>query len=119
VANTTETLLLGDLETFKLSEVPWQYATTTHTNNNNTNSSNSSSSEKFIFENAAAALVFSAGELTVVEYGSNEVLGAVRTDHTSGYLLSIRLNERPPRTGSPDDPDTPRADDAAGQVSNG
>ena len=28
VANTTETLLLGDLETFKLSEVPWQYAQT-------------------------------------------------------------------------------------------
>jgi intraflagellar transport protein 172 len=113
VANTTETLLLGDLETFKLSEVPWQYAGTAHSNNTN---ANSSSSEKFIFENAAAALVFSAGELTIVEYGSNEVLGAVRTDHTSGYLLSIRLNERPPRTGSPDDPDTPRADDADGQV---
>lgn len=102
VANTTETLLLGDLETFKLSEVPW------HTHGG--------ASEKFIFDNPSAALVVYAGELSVVEYGRNEVLGAVRTDHTSAHLLSVRLNERPPRAGAADDPDTPREDERAGQV---
>ncbi|KAG5180215.1 hypothetical protein JKP88DRAFT_182394 [Tribonema minus] len=99
-ANTTETLLLGDLETLKLSEVPWNF---------------NSGGEKFIFDAPAAALVFAAGELSVVEYGHNEVAAAVRTDHISAHLLSVRLNERPPRTGAPDDPDTPRADEHDGQ----
>jgi intraflagellar transport protein 172 len=82
VASTTETLLLGDLETFKLSEIPWQ---------------SHGATEKFIFDNPVAALVFAAGELSVVEYGHNEILGAVRTDYISGHLLSMVLNERSAR----------------------
>ena len=95
VANSTETLLLGDLQTFKLSEVQWH----------------GGGGEKFVFDNESCCIVYHAGELSLVEYGANEVLGSVRTDHISGHLLSVRINERPPRSG-PDDPDTPRQDDA-------
>ncbi|CAM9155505.1 unnamed protein product, partial [Chrysoparadoxa australica] len=82
VANTTETLLLGDLNTFELSEIPWQ-------SNENANS------EKFIFDYPRAAIVFHAGELCVVEYGKNDVLGAVRTDHTRCFALPIFVYLRP------------------------
>jgi len=81
VANTSETLLLGDLETFKLSEVQWQ----------------SPGSEKFVFDNPSVCLVYHAGELSLIEYGNNEPLGSVRTEYISGHLLSVRINERPAR----------------------
>jgi intraflagellar transport protein 172 len=78
VAKTPETLLLGDLESCKLSEVPWQ----------------SMGSEKYVFDNESACILFQAGELSLVEYGRNELLGSVRTEHISGHLLSVRINER-------------------------
>ena len=34
------------------------------------------------------------GELTLVEYGSNEILGSVRTELMNPHLISVRLNER-------------------------
>ncbi|CAM9769485.1 unnamed protein product, partial [Phaeothamnion confervicola] len=86
VGNTPETLLLGDLDTFRLSEIPWQ--------------GGGAGKERFIFDHRAAALVYHAGELSVVEYGHNEVLGAVRTDHVSPHLLSVRLDERPRRAAA-------------------
>lgn len=51
VANTASTLLLGDLESLKLSEVQWP----------------STGTEKFVFDNPAAAMVYSAGELSLIE----------------------------------------------------
>lgn len=51
VANTAQTLLLGDLESLKLSEVQWH----------------SPGSEKFVFDNPSAAMVFSSGELSLIE----------------------------------------------------
>ena len=39
-------------------------------------------------------MIFNAGELSLVEYGVNEVLGSVRTEHMSPHLLSVRINER-------------------------
>ena len=105
IANTTdhttasETLLLGDLETFKLSEIQWH----------------AGGAEKFVFDNPAVCIVYHAGELSLIEYGSNEVLGSVRTEHISGHLLSVVINDRPPRTGAPDDPGTPRQDTADGE----
>jgi len=86
VANTSETLLLGDLETFKLSEVQWYGGGATGGPN-----------EKFVFDTPSCCVVYRAGELSLVEYGQNEILGSVRTDHVSGHLLSVRVNERPPR----------------------
>lgn len=81
VANTVDTILLGDLETLKLSEIQW------HGNG----------SEKYIFDNAAACIIYFAGEASIVEYGMDEILGAVRTSFVSSHVLSLRINERPTR----------------------
>ncbi|XP_046728666.1 intraflagellar transport protein 172 homolog isoform X1 [Silurus meridionalis] len=79
VAHTSDTLLLGDLVSNKLSEVAWQ---------------GSGGNEKFFFENESVCMVFNAGELTLVEYGKNEILGSVRTEFMNPHLISVRLNER-------------------------
>ncbi|XP_033644927.1 intraflagellar transport protein 172 homolog [Asterias rubens] len=79
VAHTTDTILLGDLTSNKLSEVPWQ---------------NTGGNEKFFFENESVCMIFNAGELSLVEYGSNEILGCVRTEFMNPHLISVRLNER-------------------------
>lgn len=60
IAHTPETLLIGDLDSCKLSEVPWS----------------GSGSEKFLFDNPNVCMVYNAGELSLVEYGHNEILGA-------------------------------------------
>lgn len=73
VARTQETMLLGDLETCKLSEVQWQ----------------GDGTEKFYFENEKVCMIYQHGELLLVEYGRNEVLGMCRTEHMSPYLLSV------------------------------
>lgn len=98
VAHTDDSLILSDLDTGKSSEIQW------HGNGE---------SEKYFFDTLNACLVSYAGELSVVEYGSDEVLASVRTEHTSSFLLSVRINERPPRQGD-DNPDTPRVDDEEG-----
>ena len=50
--------------------------------------------EKFYFENANVCMIFNAGELSLVEYGKNEVLGSVRTEFMNPHLISVRINER-------------------------
>jgi intraflagellar transport protein 172 len=82
VAHTPESLLLGDLQTCRLSEIPWQ----------------SSGNEKFFFDNPTVCMVFKAGELSLVEYGCNEVLSCCRTEHMSPHLISVRI-------AGADDPD--------------
>ncbi|XP_027053913.1 intraflagellar transport protein 172 homolog [Pocillopora damicornis] len=82
VAYTTDTLLVGDLQNNKLSEVPWQ---------------GTGGNEKFFFENENVCMVFNAGELSLVEYGNNEILGTVRTEFMNPHLISVRLNERKQR----------------------
>ncbi|XP_053239953.1 intraflagellar transport protein 172 homolog isoform X3 [Podarcis raffonei] len=79
VAHTSDTLLLGDLSSTKLSEVAWQ---------------GSGGNEKFFFDNENVCMIFNAGELTLVEYGSNEILGSVRTEFMNPHLISVRINER-------------------------
>lgn len=39
-------------------------------------------------------MVFNAGELTLIEYGDNDVLCSVRTEFVNPHLISVRLNER-------------------------
>lgn len=39
-------------------------------------------------------MIFNAGELTLVEYGVNDILGSVRTEFMNPHLLSVRINER-------------------------
>lgn len=38
-------------------------------------------------------LVYASGELSVIEYGCNEVLAVCRTEHMSPYLLSVTVHE--------------------------
>ncbi|XP_062507829.1 intraflagellar transport protein 172 homolog isoform X2 [Corticium candelabrum] len=82
VAFTTDTLLLGDLVSCKLSEVAW---------------STSGGNEKFFFENENVCMVFNAGELSIIEYGLSDILGSVRTENMNPHQISIRINERKQR----------------------
>lgn len=87
VARTSHTILLGDLERNLVSEIMWP---------------NSGRNEKFYFDNANVCLIFNVGELSIVEYGENEILGSVRTEFMNPHLISVRLNERRPVNGGDD-----------------
>ena len=39
-------------------------------------------------------MLYNAGELTLIEYGRNDVLGTCRMEHMSPYLISVRLNDQ-------------------------
>lgn len=54
---------IGDMERNLLSEVVWPY---------------SERNEKFYFENPSVCLIFNCGELTLVEYGNDQILATVR-----------------------------------------
>ncbi|KAL5460471.1 hypothetical protein EMCRGX_G033922 [Ephydatia muelleri] len=82
VAHTSDTLLLGDMANCKLSEVAWH---------------GTGGNEKFYFENQNVCMIFNAGELTLVEYGVNDIIGSVRTEFMNPHLISVRINERKQR----------------------
>ncbi|XQJ26776.1 intraflagellar transport protein 172, putative [Leishmania guyanensis] len=75
VAHTSVTLLLGDLASHKLSEVPWQLT----------------GREKFTFENEQICMVFNVGELCLIEYGKNMILGTCRTEERNAHRISVRV----------------------------
>ncbi|MFH4973753.1 hypothetical protein AB6A40_000462 [Gnathostoma spinigerum] len=75
VAYTPNSLLLADVSSGLVSEIPWQ----------------SAGNEKFNFENENVCLVINAGEISVVEYGHDGVLGWIRTDLISPHLISVRI----------------------------
>jgi intraflagellar transport protein 172 len=56
---------------------------------------NGSGQERYDFDTERVCVVHSAerGELSVVEYGRNEVLGTCRTSHTNPNLLSVRVSD--------------------------
>ncbi len=78
VSHTQNTLLLGDLMTARLSEIEWK----------------GSGNERYSFDNANVCVIFNAGELSLVEYGAEEILECVRTEHMSRNLISARVGER-------------------------
>ena len=47
----------------------------------------SGGNEKYFFENENVCMIFNAGELTLVEYGSNDSLGSVRTEFMNPHLI--------------------------------
>jgi intraflagellar transport protein 172 len=49
---------------------------------------NASGNERYYFENANVCMIFNAGELSLVEYGKNEILGSVRTEFMNPHLVS-------------------------------
>ena len=75
------------MESCKLSEIPWR----------------GSGNEKFDFSNPNICMVFNAGELFIVEYGVNEVIGTCRTENIHPNMISARLNyaEQELRGGQP------------------
>ena len=75
-AKTQSTLLLADTESNKVSELPWR----------------GSGNEKFDFSNPNICMIFNAGELSIVEYGVNEIIGTCRTENVSANMISARLN---------------------------
>lgn len=77
VAFTASSLLLGNLTTFKLAEVDWA----------------PTGSERFHFESDRVAMVYSLGELTIVDYERSTPLVALRTEHMSPYLVSCIVGE--------------------------
>ncbi|THD25249.1 Intraflagellar transport protein [Fasciola hepatica] len=79
VAHTSDTLMLGDLRENRLSEVHWNTKGT---------------KAEFYFGYPNFCIIFGQGELFVIEYGVNEILGSVRTEFTNPYLVSVRVNER-------------------------
>jgi len=51
-------------------------------------------SNVFLFFNTSRGKKLFLGELSLVEYGSNEILGSIRTELMNPHLVSVRLNER-------------------------
>ncbi|KAF4675176.1 hypothetical protein FOL47_008183 [Perkinsus chesapeaki] len=76
VAFTSDTLLLGNMDSNRLSEVPWTHHTDT----------------KFFFDNPDAVMAFKLGELLLIgpQYGEDEVMGCARTEYVSPHLISYR-----------------------------
>jgi intraflagellar transport protein 172 len=65
--------MVGDLTACELSEVAWRR----------------SGQEKFNFESPHVCLVFNAGEIAVIQYGVNEILGMLRTEYTNAGVLRL------------------------------
>jgi len=92
VVHTTETLMVGDMVSGRTSEVPWNYAPTVSNTKGNAAGGNPNK-EKFYFDNESACMVFHAGELTIIEYGSEVPLEPLRTEYMSPHLISVRMSE--------------------------
>ena len=74
---TRESLIVGDLDLEKHSEIPWKR----------------SQQERFDFGNANVCMVYSVDGLVLIEYGNNEILGYCPTDYIRSDLISCRLND--------------------------
>ena len=112
VAHTPATLLVGDLESCKLSEVAWVSAPLVPPAGasgggrggragaaaaaQQQQQQQQQQAERFYFDNPSVCLVYRAGEITLIEYGRTEVLGMCRTELMSPHLVSVRIDERPP-----------------------
>ena len=84
IANTSDTMLLGDIVTGKTSEIKW----IAHNTKSNT------PVEKFIFDNESVCIIYYAGEVSIVEYGQNDFLSYFRTSFVNKHVFSIRISEQ-------------------------
>ena len=73
---TKESLIVGDLNLEKHSEIQWK----------------KTGQEKFDFSNYNVCMVYNTEGLALIEYGSNEILGYCPTDYIHSNLISCRLN---------------------------
>ena len=72
---TKESLIVGDLNLEKHSEIQWK----------------KSGQEKFDFSNYNVCMVYNNDGLALIEYGSNEILGYCPTEYINSNLISCRL----------------------------
>ena len=72
----------GDIERNLVSEIPW---------------SETDDKEKFYFDNPNCCMIFNDGEMILVEYGRDEILGTFRTELVNPHVISVRINERIPK----------------------
>ncbi|XP_054716571.1 intraflagellar transport protein 172 homolog [Uloborus diversus] len=79
ISHTLQTLILCDMAANLISEVPWNGV---------------GENVKFFFDFENVCIVFNVGELSLIEYGSNVILGSVRTEFMNPHLISVRINER-------------------------
>lgn len=80
IGKTRSTLLLGEMDEGKVSEVQWRQL-------------RPEEKQRFVFDNDRACIVLRSGEAHVVEYGKDEPLAMCRTAHMGSHLLSLRLGE--------------------------
>ena len=73
---TKESLIVGDLNLEKHSEIQWKR----------------SGQEKFDFSNYNVCMVYNNDGLALIEYGRNEILGYCPTEYINSNLISCRLN---------------------------
>ncbi|VDK73481.1 unnamed protein product [Litomosoides sigmodontis] len=85
VAYTTNTLIIANMCTGCCSEIEWQ----------------SAGNERFYFENEHVCMIINAGEVNLIEYGNNEIIGWIRTELISPHLISVRLMEQKMINASP------------------
>ena len=76
VVNTETSLIVGDITSQKWSEVPW----------------NTNGNEKYDFNNYNTCLVYVNGEIAVIEFGNNEIVGYFRTDFPHPNLISANIS---------------------------
>lgn len=75
VITTESSLIVGDLNTQKWSEVPWH----------------STGEEKYDFNNCNTCLVYVNGEIAVIEFSNNEIVGYFRTEFSHPNLVSAKV----------------------------
>ncbi|KAK6114288.1 hypothetical protein QQG55_55400 [Brugia pahangi] len=78
IAYTTNTLIIADMRSGYCSEIEWQ----------------SAGNEKFYFDNENVCMIINAGEVNLVEYGNNEIIGWIRTELISTHLISVRITKQ-------------------------
>uniref|UniRef100_A0A915PPW5 Intraflagellar transport protein 172 n=1 Tax=Setaria digitata TaxID=48799 RepID=A0A915PPW5_9BILA len=83
VAYTTSTLIVADMITGYCSEIEWK----------------SAGNERFCFDNENVCMIINAGEVNLVEYGNNKIIGWIRTELLSPHLISVRLTKRKIKNG--------------------
>lgn len=77
VGHTSSTLLLADIESGLASEFEWR----------------GGGNEKYDMKNDDLCLIFNAGEVSIVEFGNNDILGTFRTEYVSPNLISAKLKK--------------------------
>ena len=75
IAHTMNTLVIGDLSKNKCSEFEWR----------------GGGNEKFDLTNQNVCLIFNAGEVSVIEFGKNDILCTFRTGYFSPSQVSAKL----------------------------